>query len=191
MQPESQFLVFQFEAKAAFRPSVESKSTSDISTALSSLVDTTEQVAQQIEEELQSLLPPFTTVRAEVRFYQGSLLMAGTVVLVNWAGSIVFKAAKDTIEEQLSSVIKMTIQRVFTRVLSRPDVPRIFGTTAVVVNPQTSSYQAPSPAPPGIASAARQPPLVSTPLVWIALATIVLLELFILLDRFFTVTLRP
>ena len=46
-----------------------------------------------VEMEILAALPPdpTLTVRAELRFHKGSLVMLGTVAIVSWAGSIVLK----------------------------------------------------------------------------------------------------
>src|SRR5512147_1624582 len=67
-------------------------------------------LASNIEAEVRKSIPPhpLIMIQAEVRFYEGSLLMAATVTLLSWTGSIIL----DAVREELSQVIRLAVQRV-------------------------------------------------------------------------------
>ncbi len=75
-----------------------------------------EEIAEKIEREVRKHLPPYVSVQATVQFDNGSLILVGTVALLSWGGSIVFEAAKEEIERQLSELVKASVQRVINKV---------------------------------------------------------------------------
>jgi hypothetical protein len=73
-------------------------------------------LASKIEAEIRKSMPPYPPImlQAEVRFYEGSLLMTATVMLLSWTGSIIL----DAVREELSSVIRVAVQRVMAGALT-------------------------------------------------------------------------
>ena len=75
-------------------------------------------IAQDIEKELAKLLfKSSTQVKAEVRFYEGSILIQGTVILLSWLGSTILTAGKSAIEEEITRLVKTVVQRVINKAL--------------------------------------------------------------------------
>jgi len=103
---------------------------------VSKLNHVSDNIAQQIELEIQKHLQPFMTVQADLKFDKGSILISGTILIFSWAGSVALKAAREEFEEQFSEVIKVSIRRVFSRVLGgEQELASILGPVDVKVTP--------------------------------------------------------
>ncbi len=98
-------------------------------------------IAQQLEREIRRFLPPQTSVQAEVSFSEGSIMMTGTILLIQWLGSTALAAARDEFSNQFKEVIRVGIQRVLSRVLR--DFPGLLGPMEIdpirVDSPETLS----------------------------------------------------
>jgi hypothetical protein len=84
-------------------------------------------VAEKIEQGLQGLLPPSTTVKCEVSFRSGSLIMMGTIMLLDWVGTMALKATKEALEEQFGNAVKIIVKRVFNQVLDIANLAQFVG----------------------------------------------------------------
>lgn len=126
-------------------------------------------------------MPPHPLIvgQVEVRFYKGSLLMAGTVTLLSWTGSIIL----DAVREELSQVIRLAVQRVMADLnqLVRTPVGEM-EITATAVPEIGRPRQLP-------VTAAGQD-LKRSPALTITLFILAILVLLLLVDRFFVISLR-
>ena len=111
MPDELRMIIFEIDGKTEiiFPPSNEQK---DMSIEVNKLNAKAEVIAERIEREVRKHMPPYVSVQANIQFESGSLIITGTVALLSWVGSIVFNAAKDEVEQQFSSLIKSSVQRV-------------------------------------------------------------------------------
>lgn len=138
-------------------------------------------LASNIEAEIRKSMPPhpLIMVQAEVRFYKGSLLMAATVTLLSWTGSIIL----DAVREELSQVIRLAVQRVMA------DLNKLVRTPVVGAMEITATAVLEIGRP-------RQPPLTAvgqlkrSPALTITVFILAILVLLLLADRFFVIALR-
>ena len=74
-------------------------------------------MSAEIVKEVRNALPPNAdlTVQAEIRFSDGSIIMAGTVIILSWAGNIVLEEIKG----QLAQVVKAATNRVAGQIINR------------------------------------------------------------------------
>ncbi|HEV2901368.1 MAG TPA: hypothetical protein VGX71_26705 [Pseudaminobacter sp.] len=155
MPDELRMIVFECSGKADFfDPSKNNKGMPQVKAT--ELNGKAEEIAEKIEREVRKLLPPYVSVQASVQFDSGSLILAGTISLLSWGGSIVFEAAKEEVERQLSELIKAAVQRVINKVFSAEGLYGAVGWSfkpmEMVVRPRGSSSgslfaRGPSPAP--------------------------------------------
>ncbi|MGL4968198.1 MAG: hypothetical protein ACRC67_43690 [Inquilinus sp.] len=140
-------------------------------------------IAREIEREVLALLPPdpSLTIQAEIRFRSGSLLMMGTLAVLNWAGLVIL----DEVRNQFAEVVKVAVQRVVGEAVSAiaPGLPPMQCTV-------TSRYAATTPA----AERQQAEPTRFAPgrygwrdIVLAILAVVVVIQL---LDRFIVIAVR-
>jgi len=160
-------------------------------------------ICDKIEREVKKLLPPTVTVQANVQFEEGSLILSGTVAVLSWGGSVVFQTIKGEIEEQLAGLVKIAVQRVMNRQMTTHDLFRSLRPMSMTVTPQpflssprTAEQLAAKPtaleteqcAHTENASADARPTAVN--LLIVATLLIFLIQIAMLLDRFFILQLR-
>lgn len=158
-------------------------------------------VAEKIEQELQKSLPPYIasyiTVKVDVNFKGGSLLIIGTVLL-NWVGSIAFQAAKEVLEEEFGESIKIAVKRVFADMIDYLRLSPYFSSlqdVTVNVRPQTrvpranaaSTSQNQSQRGNGVFGPWVKDNLYPQIILWIILITVLIM----LADRYLTISLKP
>lgn len=140
-------------------------------------------LASDIESEIRKSMPPhpLIMVQAEIRFYEGSLLMAATVTLLSWTGSIIL----DAVREELSQVIRLAVQRVMA------DLNNNYLRAPVVGPMEITATAVPEIGRP------RQPPLTTvgqdlrrSPALTITVFILAILVLILLADRFFVISVR-
>lgn len=117
MPDELRMIMFECNGKADFSDLGKNHKTMP-QTKAAELNGKAEEIAEKIEREVRKHLPPYVSVQASVQFDSGSLILAGTIALLSWGGSIVFDAAKGEVERQLSELIKASVQRVMNKVFS-------------------------------------------------------------------------
>jgi hypothetical protein len=52
------------------------------------------------------------TVQADIRFYEGSIIIEGTILIMSWLGPIALAAGKKAFEAEFSRVVEVATQRV-------------------------------------------------------------------------------
>lgn len=159
-------------------------------------------ICDKIEREVKKLLPPTVTVQANVQFEEGSLILSGTVAVLSWGGSVVFQTIKGEIEEQLAGLVKIAVQRVMNRQMTTHKMFRSLRPMSMTVAAQpflSSPRNAEQLAKPTAletqqlahtenANADARPTAVN--LLIVATLLIFLIQIAMLLDRFFTLQLR-
>jgi hypothetical protein len=78
-------------------------------------LDKADETARGIETEIRRLLRSNVSVEADVRFYEGSILVQGSIMILSWLGPIAFKAAKQTIEVEFAQVVSIVTRRILQR----------------------------------------------------------------------------
>jgi hypothetical protein len=153
-------------------------------------------ISEKIERDLKKLLPPMVTVQANVQFELGSLILTGTVAVLAWGGSILSETIKKEMEEQLASIVKMSVQRVINRTMIAQQMYGSVEPMQMTVKPQFRAMPGISP----IVTEQIQPNQVSQPLNnssigfrYLVFATVLIfiIQLLMLLDRLFVLQWRP
>jgi hypothetical protein len=118
MAKEFQLYVFEFEGTAETIPSPSNKpqSVSDMG-AVSKLNMKSKEIAENIEKEIARFFRSSASVQAEVRFYEGSIIIEGTLLIMSWLGPIALTAGVKAFEIAFARVVEVAIQRVLQRVL--------------------------------------------------------------------------
>ena len=83
--------------------------------AVENLNTNAEQVAQDLEREINRLLRLPITVQAEVRFYKaGSIDVLGTIsiIIIPWLATIVRTAVENVLEQGFTQVLEVAVRRV-------------------------------------------------------------------------------
>jgi hypothetical protein len=83
--------------------------------AVESLNNNAEQVAQDLEREINRLLRLPITVQAEVRFYKaGSIDVLGTIsfIIIPWLATRVWAAVESVLEQGFTQVLEVAVRRV-------------------------------------------------------------------------------
>lgn len=142
------------------------------------LNEQSDKIASQIESQLRRMLPPYVRVEAEIHFLVQSLIVEGSILLLSWAGSTILKAAKEEMETQLSGVVRGCVLRVVNRFLRQ----------AVLADVEVEAVATPD-ASDDAATPARDRDRGWSPAFWMSLVSL-LLALILLLDRFFTISVR-
>jgi hypothetical protein len=150
------------------------------------LNDKANEISSDIESEIRQVMPPGSGIspQAEIAFSHGSILVTGTILLLDWAGQI----ALDTLRDEIAQVIKIAVKRVVgDAVASFPNLPSM--TTSVDVTPVRSRSTPPvsSPVTPENPTAASRTSWDWTRVVPIIL--VVLLLFILILDRYFSTVL--
>ena len=161
-----------------------------------------EELCYQIERDLTKMMPPYVTVRADLQFESGSLLLSGTVAILSWVGNKALDALKEQAQEQLSALVKMAVQRVMNRTLASI-APRVdLGPMDMTVTPRPLSTAATlARQPPALPAAASDRPTEKSPAsgglssgiaAWVmwAVPLVLVLQVLLVLDRFFVLQLR-
>jgi hypothetical protein len=167
------------------------------------LNELTELICEKIEREVKKLAPPYVTIQANVQFDVGSILMTGTVAVLSWAGSTILDAAKDEVQQQIGNLVKLGVQRAFSRVLSAQGVHGQVGTMEMSVTPQsivsgygsmkpqnTSTQLSPTPSHSSLERNSTNPRPKALNMAFVFIGIIFLLQLILLLDRFLIVQLK-
>lgn len=128
------------------------------SVAVHNLNQNAGELATDLEKEISRVLRGFVSVQAELRFYEGSFLIEGTVLIVSWLGPIALAAGKRVVEAELSKIVEVATRRVLQRAL-RQLAPGAAPVQQLSVNPATI----PEPEPPVAAQPATPPPPASEP----------------------------
>jgi hypothetical protein len=150
-----------------------------------------DEIAKRLEKEIGRFFRASMSVQAEVRFYEGSLIVEGTIILLGYLGSLAFTAGRKAFEAEFSNVIEIATQRVMQWAF-RTFIPHAnaepMRRIEVTAQPSMLAEQPPEPvpapvataAPPGsatgVASAMLTPPApLPRTLYWLAIANTVLL----------------
>jgi len=195
MSDELNVLLFHIDGHAETRSSGAGKEGSqgkkqDLET-VADLNQMAEILSEKIEREAKKLVPPYVTVHATVQFDVGSILMTGTVALLSWAGGVVLDAAKEEMQQQLARLVKLAVQRAFSRFLSAENLHSRMGAMEISVTSQPLSVT-PRPAQTVTAETARSAPrFPAAAAVYVSMGVIFILQLVLLLDRFFVIQLKP
>jgi hypothetical protein len=101
------------------------------------------QIAQDIEKEISRIFRSSATAQAEIRFYEGSIIIEGTIMIMSWLGPIAFAAGTKALESVLSDTVEVAIKRVLQQAF------RKLGISAepvrkIDVNPQGAPVTEPS-----------------------------------------------
>ena len=79
------------------------------------------------------------TVQANVQFSQGSIILAGSIVLINWLGAAVFESLTDELQKQIGEIVRSSVQRVMSLVLSSDSTFGLFKPMNVEVKPKSAA----------------------------------------------------
>jgi len=120
MSNNLQILEFEFEAHAE---SVEDNAdnvppTKKLEVMVNELNYKSDEVAQQIQQELRRTLPPRVRVEVDIQFFKGSLTAIGTVILL-FLQPIVLEAGKQVLAQSFEAGFTRIIQFAVRRILSR------------------------------------------------------------------------
>jgi len=185
MSDEFQLSVFYFTGKTQLLQVANKSDRAENDKIVSRLNKSSEEIAKQIESEIQRFLPPFVNVQVGVQFSSGSILMTGTVALFTWVGTTIFKAGKDELEKQLGDAIKAVIQRVISRFLPSESTAPV----NISITTQNTGKEIGAPASTSPQPASENNPRLTIILI-ISIVTL-LIQLFLLFDRYFTIVLKP
>ncbi|WNG33548.1 hypothetical protein F0U61_07885 [Archangium violaceum] len=94
-----------------------------------------DEVSERIESELRKHFPPSVRVQAEVRFAPGSLVVEGTVLLLESLGRTALQTVSEEAGKALSELIRMGLQRVLNSFLGAPE--RAFVLESLTLEPTT------------------------------------------------------
>jgi hypothetical protein len=161
MPNELQMFVFTFEGSTELHPlepSIEGES-------IGTLNEHADEVAKRLEKEIGRFFRASMSVQAEVRFYEGSLLVEGTVILLGYLGSLALAAGRKTFEAQFSNVIEIATQRVMQWAF-RTLIPQANAEPMrhIEVTPQTMPLAEPTEEQrPAATSVAQQQPVSGSP----------------------------
>jgi len=151
-----------------------------------------DEMCERIEREIKKLLPPSFSAQAGMQFENGSLILSGTIAILSWGASILTDAVRKELCEQLSPLLRITIQRVVHRALSSHGMLQSVGTMSVTVTPQ-SFLLPPSSIPTSPSASLRDASssavVTSNRFVLLATATAIvfLVQIALVLDRFLVV----
>jgi hypothetical protein len=187
----SQVLVFNFSGETEDNKT--EGSISNESQALSELNQNSDEIATMIQKEIRKFIPPQISVQTVVNFEAGSIIMTGTVLLFDWIGSIALKAGKEEIENQFGKIVKVGIQRVFSRYLSR--FPFLAPMKVNVTPEQTSEEVKPDLTAPDInvqSNFKSISPAISKKIDWhlILIIIVLLIQIILIADRFFVISFK-
>jgi len=157
-----------------------------------------ETIADKIERQIKKYMPPYVTVQAGIQFEQGSFLLTGTVTLLSWGASIVFDAAKEEIEEQLSGLVKTSVRRIIGQALRGAGMEPMLAPMEMTVTPSVPSTG--SLFAPPVRKPIEQPQNLDRPSptmfagarfrysgVVVLVACLLIIQLLLILDRFFEI----
>lgn len=85
----------------------------DIGTIIHNLNDVSEQIAGDIQHEIRTVLPR-CSVQADIFFYEGSLIVVGSVILT-FLLPVLTAAVQKELEQQFAQIIEFAIKRVLRR----------------------------------------------------------------------------
>lgn len=71
----------------------------------------------EIEKEIKRVLKGNLTVQSEILFQTGSIILSGTVALISWGGGAVLNALQKEVESQISTLVKMSVQRAVNKII--------------------------------------------------------------------------
>jgi len=139
-----QMMMFDIEGKAEMRNTTNTEvdkpdaaRTNEVeANAVNKLNEEAEIICDRIERGVKKLLPPYVTVQANIQFEQGSLLIAGTVAVFAWAGSVALETAKAEVQQQIASLVKTVVQRVINRAVVSRGLQRNITSMEMTVKPQ-------------------------------------------------------
>jgi hypothetical protein len=176
-------------AQEQFRQETAAKGPAERET-IRKLNEQVDEIASKIEREIRNLVPPSLKVQANIRFTEGSILFEGSILLFTWVGSTIFDAAKKEVEQQLSRIVKSTVERVVNRLL------RLYRVTSITVDVTPEYSSLPASAPVTEFSERQQRVRLSSfglsPVIWflIAITLLVLVLQVALFTRFFEIRFR-
>jgi hypothetical protein len=124
MNKEFQLYVFEFEGTSETVP--QQLPTADYPTDLPedsevifTLNEQASKIAEDLEREIMRFFRSSATVQAEIRFYEGSIIIQGTILIMSWLGPIAIAAGKKAFEEEFARVVQVATQRVLQRALQK------------------------------------------------------------------------
>lgn len=85
--------------------------------AVNKLNSLTDEFNSEIEKEIKRVLKGNITVQSEILFQTGSIKLSGTVALISWGGAAVVNALQKEHESQITTLVKMSVQRVVNKVI--------------------------------------------------------------------------
>lgn len=85
--------------------------------AVTKLNSLTDEFNSEIEKEIKRVLKGNITVQSEILFSTGSIILSGTVALISWGGAAVVNALQKELESQITTLVKMSVQRVVNKVI--------------------------------------------------------------------------
>jgi hypothetical protein len=146
MPNELEVFAFQFQGRAETKETTDNqgKVTSPADAQVVSVLNQkSDEITQEIQQQIGRLLPPSITVRAEVRFYlENSFFLDGMVLLSSWVAPIMLRVGQKvltggekTLTDQLSHLVKVGLQKAFQRFLAGDKKPAEL-TTATIDLPQ-------------------------------------------------------
>ena len=201
MMTEQQVLFFEIKGVAEM-PSPSSRSLDDMALgeAVSSLNAQVDAACEKVEREIKNVLPPGVTVRADLQFEAGSLIVSGTVAVLAWGGSIVLDVLRKQTEEQLGLLVKVASQRALNRFIgSQPNIRGVHPMTMTVAPLSHLNQSRAKESPTSKMGEDATPdmrredsiPKTSYLLLVGAVLAIFLVQLALLFDRFFLLQVRP
>lgn len=85
--------------------------------AVNKLNDFADEFNSEIEKEIKRVLKSNITVQSEILFRTGSIVLSGTVALISWGGAAVINALQKELESQITTLVKMSVQRVVNKII--------------------------------------------------------------------------
>jgi hypothetical protein len=71
-------------------------------------------ICMEIERQIKKIVGPDVAVQVEMSFSSGSIVIAGTVILLSWSGNLVLDAMK----KEIAELVRIPIKRVLAEVLA-------------------------------------------------------------------------
>jgi hypothetical protein len=173
--------------------------TESLSNSIVKFNEKAELVAEKIEREVKKHMPPYMSVQANIKFEEGSLILTGTVALLSWGGPIVFEAAKEEAAQQLSRLVKASVQRAINLVFKNDRglllAAASMNMTVTPMAPSSSALVVRTKASPMAESTSQEGvvrPNIPSPYQGLIAAMILLflIQLLLVLDRFLVAKLR-
>jgi len=134
MPNELEVFAFQFQGVAETKETTNNEGqliSPPDTQVVSALNQKSDEITQEIQQQIGRLLPPSITVRAEVRFYLvNSFVLDGMVLLSSWVAPIMLRigqkvlaGGEKALTDQLSHLVKIGLQKAFQRFLAGDKKP--------------------------------------------------------------------